>query len=223
MYIVVTQKQELLDIIYTNKIILMSMISRILIVIVSHLAIAGSAMGQTLNVAPIQTEAGKLAELVVSIKDNDVTMTALQFNLSLPTGMTIVSNDVILGEATNNHTLDVETLENGDHLFILYSMNLNTIQDGELLRIPVNIDNEVTDGTAKLYTIRFADTNAVSHSAADVDALVTGITPQQIANDKMVNSKCYDLSGREIVYGKSSNSKLTKGIFIKDGKKVLVK
>ena len=185
--------------------------------------LTSQARGQTLSITSIQTEVGKRTVLVVSIKDIDATMTALQFNLSLPKGMSLVCNDVILGEATNSHTLNVETLENGDHLFILYSMNLNTFQDGELLRIPVNIDNEVTDGTAKLYTIRFADTNAVSHSAADVDALVTGITPQQIANDKMVNSKCYDLSGREIVYGKSSNSKLTKGIFIKDGKKVLVK
>lgn len=181
------------------------------------------AMGQTLSITSIQAEAGKQAEFVVSIKDNDATMTALQFNLSLPKGMSLASNDVIFGEATNNHTLDVETLENGDHLFILYSMNLNTFQDGELLRIPVNIGNETSDGTAKLYTIRFADTNAISHSTADVDALVTGITPQQIANDKMVNSKCYDLSGREIVNGKSSNRKLTKGIYIKDGKKVLVK
>ena len=179
------------------------------------------AMGQTLNITSI--EAGKQAELVVSIKDIDATMTALQFNLSLPKGMTISSNDVILGEAANNHTLDVETLENGDHLFILYSMNLNTFRDGELLRIPVNIGNEATDGTAKLYTICFADTNAVSHSATDVDALVTSITPLQMVNDKMVNSKCYDLSGREIVNGKSSKSKLTKGIYIKGQKKVLVK
>lgn len=181
------------------------------------------ARGQTLSITSIQAEAGKQAELVVGIKDIDATMTALQFNLSLPKGMTISSNDVILGEAANNHTLDVETLENGDYLFILYSMNLNTFQDGELLRIPVNIGNEATDGIANLYTIRFADTNAISHSAADVDALVTSIIPPQMVNDKMVNSKCYDLSGREIVYGKSSNSKLTKGIFIKDGKKVLVK
>ncbi|MBR4527703.1 MAG: hypothetical protein IKO71_04510, partial [Bacteroidaceae bacterium] len=133
------------------------------------------AMGQTLNITSI--EAGKQAELAVSIKDIDATMTALQFNLSLPKGMSLASNDVILGEATNNHSLDVETLENGDHLFVLYSMNLNTFHDGELLRIPVNIGNEATDGIANLYTIRFADTNAVSHSAADVDVLVTGITP----------------------------------------------
>ncbi len=181
-----------------------------------------SAMGQTLSVQPIEAKAGEQATLAVSLS-GATAMTALQFNLALPEGVTLAGNEATQGAATNGHTLDVETLDNGDHLCILYSMDLNTFKDGELLRIPVNIGNEVTDGTAKLYTIRFADTNAVSHSAADVDALVTGITPQQLANDKMVNSKCYDLSGREIVYGKSSNSKLTKGIFIKDGKKVLVK
>ena len=47
---------------------------------------------------------------------------------------------------TDGHTLCMETLDNGDLLFILYSMNLNTFKDGELLRIPININGE---GTAK--------------------------------------------------------------------------
>ena len=73
--------------------------------------LTSQARGQTLSITSIQTEVGKRTELVVSIKDIDATMTALQFNLSLPKGMSLASNDVILGEATNNHSLDEEILE----------------------------------------------------------------------------------------------------------------
>ena len=96
-------------------------------------------------------------------------MTALQFNLRLPEGVTIDTSNATLGSATDGHTLCIETLDNGDLLFILYSMDLNTFMDGELLRLPIN---GVQDGDAKLYTIRYASADAVSHEAEDI---ITGI------------------------------------------------
>ena len=45
----------------------------------------------------------------------------------------------------------------------------------------------------------------------------------EIENSKSSNGKCYDLSGREIVNSKSSNSKLPRGIYIKEGRKVIIK
>ena len=65
-------------------------------------------------------------------------MTALQFNLKLPKGVSVDTNNATLGSATDGHTLCIETLDNGDLLFILYSMDLNTFMDGELLRLPIN-------------------------------------------------------------------------------------
>ena len=41
--------------------------------------------------------------------------------------------------------------------------------------------------------------------------------------NSMSEGTVYDLSGRKIVNGKLSNGKLPKGIYIKDGKKVLIK
>jgi len=92
-------------------------------------------------------------------------MTALQFNLKLPEGVSVESNNATLGSATDNHTLCIETLDNGDLLFILYSMDLNTFMDGELLRIPIN---GMQDGDASLYTIRYANADAVSHEGTDI-------------------------------------------------------
>ena len=133
-------------------------------------------------------------------------MTALQFNLELPDGSSI-TNDATLGTATDGHTLSIQTLDSGDLLFILYSMNLNTFKDGELLRIPINIKG---DGTVKLHKVRFADTNAVSYAGTET---VTGINSPKTANSKSSNDKCFDLSGRRV-------SRMTKGIYIVGGRKV---
>ncbi|MBR6030860.1 MAG: SusF/SusE family outer membrane protein [Bacteroidaceae bacterium] len=43
-------------------------------------------------------------------------------------------------------------------------------------------------------------------------------TNRQLVNGKWLNGKCFDLSGRQI-----TNGKLPKGLYIKDGKKILVK
>ena len=144
-------------------------------------------------------------ELVVNA--NGLTaMTALQFNLELPEGATI-TNETTMGEATNRHTLCIETLDNGDNLFILYSMDLNTFSDGELLRIPVSI----TDGTARLYNIRFADTDAVSYAGKDIE---TGI--KTLSNSPLKGENIYNVAGQRL-------NKMQRGINIKDGKKIIKK
>ena len=135
-------------------------------------------------------------------------MTALQFCLQLPAGATIDTSNATLGSATDGHTLCIETLDNGDLLFILYSMNLNRFKDGELLRIPINING---DGTAGLYNVRFADTEAVSHAWKDV---TTGIQPPSISPEG--EGLIYNLSGQRM-------NKMQRGINIKEGRKVLIK
>ena len=95
-------------------------------------------------------------------------MSALQFILKLPNNV-IISDDITLGKAIDDHKLSVQTLDNGDRLFILYSMNLNTFRDGELLLIPVNMDNYVIENVARLYKVRFSNIEAVSHTGADME------------------------------------------------------
>ncbi|MBR4187473.1 MAG: hypothetical protein IKQ85_03270 [Bacteroidaceae bacterium] len=142
-------------------------------------------------------------------------MTALQFCLQLPAGVTIDTSNATMGEATSSHTLCIETLDNGDLLFILYSMNLNTFKDGEVLRIPININGE---GTARLYNIRFADTDAVSYAGKE-----TATGRKTLSNSPLKGENIYNLSGQQMVNGKSLNSKLPWGIYIKGGKKILAK
>lgn len=132
-------------------------------------------------------------------------MTALQFCLQLSAGVTIDTSNATMGEATASHTLCIETLDNGDLLFILYSMDLNTFKNGELLRIPINING---GGTARLYNVRFADTDAVSYAGEET---ATGLASPK-SSPKGKDLKIYNLAGQRL-------SKPQRGIYIKDGKK----
>ncbi len=128
--------------------------------------ITNYATAQQLSVQSIEASVNGQAELVFAAT-NATSMTALQFNLSLPEGVILANNNATQGTATNGHTLDVETLDNGDYLFILYSMDLNTFKDGELLRIPVAIGSNAKSGEGCLYTVRFSTTEAVSSDCSN--------------------------------------------------------
>lgn len=131
------------------------------------------ATGQTLSVEPIEVEAGEQATLVVSVSGiASFGATALQFNLNLPDGVTLAGSNQF-GDATNNHTLSVQTLDNGDHLFVLYSMYLNRFKDGELLRIPVSIGNDAKSGEGSLYNFRTATADVVSHAHNNTTFTIT--------------------------------------------------
>ena len=140
-------------------------------------------------------------------------MTALQFNLKLPKGVSVDTNNATLGSATDGHTLCIETLDNGDLLFILYSMDLNTFMDGELLRLPIN---GVQDGDANLYTIRYASADAVSHEAEDITTNTISLTPSPSPR----RGEIYNVSG-QMVNGQWLNGKLPRGIYIVGDRKVL--
>jgi hypothetical protein len=128
-------------------------------------------MGQTLTVAPVEATAGEDTELSVSISGQSAT--ALQFNLRLPEGVTLSESEVTKGAAAVGHTLNVVPLDNGDRLFILYDMNLNYLKEGELMRIPVKVDDKAQTGNGKLYSVRTATAEAKSYSSADVSFAVT--------------------------------------------------
>lgn len=171
---------------------------RIQTILLALAAIVGSANAQNLSFEV------KVNESTVNIS-GATGMTALQFCFQLPAGVTLDTSNATLGSATDGHTLCIETLDNGDLLFILYSMDLNTFKDGELLRIPVAASGK----TVKLYTIRYADPDAVSYAGEDIE---TGI--KTLSNSPLKGENIYNVAGQRL-------SKPQRGIYIKDGKKVL--
>ena len=158
---------------------------RIINLIAAFLLIASAATAQSLSVANINATPGSSTTIAVNIS-GATTMTALQFNLSLPAGVTLANNGgnygISLGSSAGGHTLSVQPLASGDYLVVLYNMYLNTFSDGTLLTIPVSIGNPGGTTSGSLYDIYMSTAAAVSHSCADVsfnaisDVPVSGIT-----------------------------------------------
>lgn len=139
---------------------------------------------QDLTVLPIEVQKDGQTEIVVSL-NGATAMTALQFNLLLPNGVTASTDNITLGAATDGHTLSVQTHESGDLLFILYSMNFKVFKGGVLLRIPVTAGNSEAYATGLLYNVRAASADAVSHQCSN-ESFPVNITSTAITGD--VNS-----------------------------------
>ena len=111
---------------------------RILSIIVALLAIAGSATAQSLTAQDLEVKVGEKTTLTVSIS-GATDMTALQFNLSLPNGITVDETNINQGEAVTNHTMTIRTLASGDRMFVFYNMDKKLISNGSVLSLPVTM------------------------------------------------------------------------------------
>lgn len=141
--------------------------NRIYTILIMLMALSGSAIGQTLSVSSIEAGQGKLAELVINA-DNISNMTALQFNLSLPKGVSLDEENIKKGQAIANHNLSIRPLAGDARMFVIYSLSKAPIADGELLRLPVTLDIEVDVIDGSLNLVRTATPLAVSHKCEDV-------------------------------------------------------
>ena len=135
---------------------------RILNIVIGLLAFIGSANAQTLSVASVEATAGEQKTLTVSLSDA-ASATALQFNLSLPANVTINESGCALGSAASNHTLRVSRMDNGNYLFVIFSMDFTKLGNGTLLTIPVIFANDATSGNGNLFTVRSSASDAVSY------------------------------------------------------------
>ena len=173
---------------------------RITQTIVALMAIASGATAQTLSVASIEAKTGEQAELVVSTNGMSG-VTALQFNLTLPQGVTLNENAITKGSAVSSHELKVETLANGDRLFVLYNMDLGLVNNGTLLKLPIAIGQQTGSFNGSLSIIRTATTDAVSHECANANFSITvkaaGQTDVKSLKQDVENEKAtmYNLNG----------------------------
>ena len=180
------------------------------------LLVSENISAQTLSVKPIEVQTGEQTEMVINFTGG-TSMTALQFNLQLPEGVTAAKGNATLGDATNGHTLSIKTLNSGDLLFVLYSLDQAAFADGELLRLPLTAGNKVLTDNGRLYSVRAATVDAVSHTCADASFTVTVNDGTSITSPLLHEEKTfiYDLQGRRTEH-------FERGFYIMNGKKVLI-
>ena len=162
-------------------------------------AIAVVASAQTLSVQDIEAKVGEQKTLTVSLS-GAASVTAMQFNLQLPANMTVNESGCALGNAATNHTLSVNKMDNGDYLFVVYSMDFTELVDGTLLTVPVSIGNNAVSGNGVLYTIRSSKSDAVSHQHENASfAIVVGTTAVDgITVNKWKQDDVYNLKGQKL-------------------------
>lgn len=190
---------------------------RILNIVIGLLAFIGNANAQTLSVASIEATAGEQQVLTVSLSDAS-SATAMQFNLSLPANVTINESGCALGSAANNHTLRVNRMDNGNYLFVIFSMDFKKLGNGTLLTIPVIFANDAASGNGHLFTVRSSASDAVSHQQQNATFAVN-VNPtdiKSIRTNGVKNGIIYNVRGQKLASPQ-------KGINIIDGQKVLVK
>jgi len=167
---------------------------------------------------------------------NSTAYSAFQFDLTLPTGMSIALNkkgklDVTLNEdRMEDHTMTVEKLDNGDYRFVAFSLSNAPFYEtsGELVKIKVEAASDMAGGevSGKLHSINFTEPNETGHTLSDAAFTVTvsggtGINEIEMSNDKPAT--IYDLKGNIIRKNATSTEGLSKGVYIIDNKKVIVK
>ena len=151
---------------------------RIIQTIVALVAIASSAMAQTLSITSIEANVGEQAELVVSASSMG-NMTALQFNLALPQNVTLNESSITKGEAASGHTLSIQTLGNGNRLIVLYHTDLKIVGNGILLRLPITVGEQAGCFIGSLNTIHTSNIKAASQTCAGSTFKITVKEPEQ--------------------------------------------
>ena len=129
------------------------------------LLVSTSISAQILSVQSIEVQADTQTELVVTLSGVAAETTALQFNLSLPEGVTLDETAITQGAAASNHTLDIRPLANGERLFVFYNTDKALITNGELLHLPITTGSDAGTLSGNINQVRTATTDAVSHSA----------------------------------------------------------
>lgn len=179
-----------------------------------------NATAQTISVTPIEAEVGTTTNLIVKIDNVGENTTAMQFNLSLPNGITVDETNINQGEAVANHTLTIRTLANGDRMFVFYNMDKKLISNGTVLSLPVTMPEEAGTVNGRVYTVRTASTDLVSHKCSDAafTLMVKGDATSVVhVNTTPTDNKAvYDMSGRRV-------ANPMKGIYIVGGKKMVKK
>ena len=142
--------------------------------------IISTTTAQNLTVTDIEVKSGRYSKIEVYIS-GATEMTALQFNLSLPSGVVLNNNTpeggIHSSTVGKGHTMNVQPLESGDYLVVFYNMYQAKFSDGVLLSIPVVAGENSGTTTGSLYNVRMSTVDAVSHKCEDVSFKVTVNAP----------------------------------------------
>ena len=156
--------------------------------------------------------------------ENQRYYTAFQFDLYVPEGVDVMQM-MLNAQRKQKHQLLYNKVEEGHWRVAALSTSNRTFADnsGELLRFTLagNANGDIVVSDIHFFTPDGEDCtfNDIQMKVGVATDIQTAGNPQQTAD----NPDVYDLSGRKIENSKWSNRQLPKGIYIVNGKKVIIK
>ena len=166
------------------------------LMLVAMVMFAGNAMAQKLSAEAISIAPGDEADLVVKY-ESEQDLTAAQFTIALPEGVTIKKNGKKFAA------------EIGSEIEDDYEWKIKDGEAGQIVLI-TRIDN--TCGPLKSGADLITLTLVAAEDAADGTAKISGITFSDKGTDS--NEPAFNLAGQKV-------GKNYKGIIVKNGKKVM--
>lgn len=177
--------------------------------------------------------AGESKTVSVNMDNASKSYCSFQFDIYLPNGMTIALNkkgkpDVKLNEdRIEDHTLSVEQVEDSHYRFVCVTLSNSNFYEnsGAILNLTVtaasDMANGVYDGSLKNIVLVPSDgvKTTIDESAFSVTLGSTGIN--QVLLDSVVD--VYDLQGNKVRSNATDLNGLPNGVFIINGKKVVVR
>ena len=190
-----------------------------------------------LSIADFEIKAGEKKTIDVNLT-NSVDITAIQFDLTLPEGVSVVVKtngklDVKVNknrqeEEDDDHTLTSSKLTNGDYRFLYKSdTNMKVVgSSGKIFTINLEAASTLAAGalTGTMKDILLVEPSSTEHKTASKTFNVTattGINEIEISNDKPAT--IYDLKGNTVRKNATSTEGLNAGVYIINGAKVIVK
>ena len=163
-------------------------------------------------------------ELVIGLNNPDDEITLIQFDLSLPSGLTLKRTEEdyaidIAGRTTwRKHSLDANAT-NGIVRFLLASSSNATLSgtEGAVIKMSVKTDKNFNSGTVRLDNILLVTPDEKEIKPSAISFVVDPVNVKDIIAEEFdKQAPIYNLSGQRL-------EKPRKGVNIVGGKKVLVK
>jgi len=169
-----------------------------------------STMQESLNVS--DTEGGFKMNVT-----NAANYVAMQFDMMLPEG---VSLDNIQVTSSSNHAVATCEMEHGVVRVIVSSLTNDVFRGDQLLNVGVSVNETATIRLTNAYVATCGGTLV---SVSDAEITRAGATGIHGIEKNATPANIYDLSGRLVKENVTSTEGLQKGIYLMNGKKVVVK
>jgi len=173
-----------------------------------------------LTMDPWSLCAGEQITATMSLEGTNADFTCLQFDMQLPAGIRIVDAESL----SMKHGLTYDTMANGSTRFLLASTSNKPVATEDIIRLTLEADATMPAGVYSLSTdntlFATAHSGALAPEPMSVQFTVNNPSGISTLTHDAVPAKAHNLSGQAIDW---NNGQMPSGVYLIDGKKVVVK